>query len=381
MYVTLTGARNNAGDFLIRERALKLLAHFRPDRPVLNLNAWQPIKDADMERINAAKALILCGGPSARAHMVPTYDLPRERLERIKVPIVTMGVGWKHASGRWSAIASTRPNAETGALLARLASDGLTNSVRDLEAKEFLSRGGVERVSATGCPALCAEPEGLSTHARSASGPVVISPGVLARREDFGFRRQFRDVLDLAASTFRRDRIVVAFHHATSPTEYASAYGAGIGVPDLELRRSVEASGFTAVDISGSEKAMIDLYSSASLHVGYRVHAHILCTSLRIPSVLLAEDARGFGVGRLLGGWVLPAIDTRSHKRSPLGRIAARLVRARSLPTESPEAATLPCLAEALTSFATGDLSLYEASWNRATQLRQRMQAFLSSLP
>ena len=38
-YVTLTGSRNNAGDFLIRHRAHNLLRDLRPDRDIVDMDS------------------------------------------------------------------------------------------------------------------------------------------------------------------------------------------------------------------------------------------------------------------------------------------------------------------------------------------------------
>jgi hypothetical protein len=114
---------------------------------------------------------------------------------------------------------------------------------------------------------------------------------------------------------------------------------------------------------------MIDLYANCLLHIGFRVHSHLLCTSLRRPSILLAEDSRGFGAGRLLGGWVIPAIE-------PLA--------AAELPAEAPQDASKGVehmLKEAVSSFLANDLSLFRAPWDRVSLLRGRTIDFLKALP
>lgn len=40
-YVILTGSKNNAGDFLIKYRAMMLFEKFRPDREIIDYNAWE----------------------------------------------------------------------------------------------------------------------------------------------------------------------------------------------------------------------------------------------------------------------------------------------------------------------------------------------------
>lgn len=49
---------------------------------------------------------------------------------------------------------------------------------------------------------------------------------------------------------------------------------------------------------------MIDQYSKSDLHVGYRVHAHILASSISKPSILIAEDGRGKGLYQVIGGLI-----------------------------------------------------------------------------
>lgn len=385
MYVTITGARNNSGDFLIRARALSLLARVRPDREIHNLNSWEKIEDAQIEVINSSKALILAGGPSIRHSMVPTYDLPKEKLEKIKVPIVTLGTGWKHPSGSWSAVKSTRPTDGTVHLLSRIAADGLLNSVRDLEAKAFMRWQGVGNVLATGCPALFAGPDEGNAAAWTPSGAakIVISVGVLSRLAGSGFEKQFKDMVDIACDAFSKQSIVVAFHHAVDSDRYAAAYAQSGEAPDLRMLRWVESKGLEIVDISGGEQGMIDLYASCSLHIGYRVHAHILCTSLSIPSILIAEDSRAFGVARLVGGWVIPAFEEARNSQLLNSRILNRLrtQETQKLKTYSANPGMNTMLEEAIASFEADELARFEESWRRAAELRSRMLTFLNALP
>jgi hypothetical protein len=67
--------------------------------------------------------------------------------------------------------------------------------------------------------------------------------------------------------------------------------------------------------------ALLDHYASTDLHVGYRLHAHILTSSLSKPSLLLAEDGRGTAFKEVLGGVVVRAHDARP---TPVARMALR---------------------------------------------------------
>jgi len=370
MYVTLTGPRNNAGDFLIRQRALAILARVRPDRPVHNLNSWESIDESRLDTINAAKALILCGGPAVRPRMVPPYDLPPDKLKRIKVPIVTMGLGWNHKDGTWNAVTRATPTPETRCLLARIRADGLANSVRDVEAAVFMGKEGVDNVMVTGCPTLFGE-DALDTLPKTVrdATQVVVSAGVLSRCEGSEFEQQFHIIVEFVCRNFGVENVTVAFHHATDPAAYAAAYGSGVAVADQALHRWVVGKGIAWRDISGTAQSMLDLYGNCRLHIGFRVHAHLLCTSLQRPSILLAEDSRGFGAGRLLGGWVIPAIEAQTAvvTQEEVSQEASRGLQ--------------HMLQEAVASFVADDLSLFRAPWERASLLRNRMTQFLRLLP
>src|SRR5690606_32660316 len=130
-YVLLTGAKNNAGDFLIRERAIALLRRLRPDRELVNLDGWRPITDEQLELVNGAEALLLTGGPSVRPNMRPGVYSLRSRLEDIEVPITTLGVGWRSASGDWPRTRKVVFSPQSRELLDRMTHDGLSLSVRD----------------------------------------------------------------------------------------------------------------------------------------------------------------------------------------------------------------------------------------------------------
>lgn len=152
-YILLTGSKNNAGDFLIKHRAKALFIHERPDRDVVDFNAWEPLDQKKLEQVNKASALILMGGPSLRYEMYPGIYRLTENLADIKVPVTLMGVGWKSASGRWQDTYRYPFSAGSMQLLERAERSGLPVSVRDYHSLNSLRFNGVRNVIMTGCPA------------------------------------------------------------------------------------------------------------------------------------------------------------------------------------------------------------------------------------
>jgi len=101
-YVILTGSKNNAGDFLIKYRAMELFKKLRPDRYIIDFNAWAEFDSKKLQVVNESRALIHVGGPSLQKNMRTTIYSMTTNLNDIKVPIITMGIGWKSLTGKWS---------------------------------------------------------------------------------------------------------------------------------------------------------------------------------------------------------------------------------------------------------------------------------------
>lgn len=74
--------------------------------------------------------------------------------------------------------------------------------------------------------------------------------------------------------------------------------------------------GIDVKKISGSVEGFHS-YDDCSLHIGFRVHAHIYNLSRRNVSILINEDMRGEGINSTLG---LPSINCSDSKKSLLNR-------------------------------------------------------------
>ena len=153
-YVLLTGSKNNAGDYLIKYRAKALLNKHRPDRSLLDYDAWKPFTDEQLQTVNTSRALLLTGGPALQKDMYPKIYPMVDDLSRIKVPIITMGIGWKSPLGRWSDTYRYGLSDQTLELLDRISRSGYQSSVRDYHTLNLLQQRGYTDYIMTGCPAL-----------------------------------------------------------------------------------------------------------------------------------------------------------------------------------------------------------------------------------
>lgn len=287
MIVTICGAYKNAGDHLIGDRARALLrAHVDPDIVVLDRKA---IKTDDSELFRKARAVLLTGGPAYQREIYPTI-YPIE-LENIPCPVIPFGLGWKAPSTQAPIEFRFSPSGEK--FIRAVHNRIPCSSARDPLTVEVLGSLGVDNVIMTGCPAwydlsYLDEPYAFTDRVQKLvlSTPARIQPGT-------------RKLMLWLGKRFPNANRVLSFHHGLLPALNKS----GIKRAADFARLSFEAMryGWQVESLAGSLEKLETVYSSADLHIGYRVHAHLFCLSRRIPSILINEDSRGAGQACALG--------------------------------------------------------------------------------
>ena len=314
-YVILTGSKNNAGDYLIKYRAKELFASIRPDREIVDVNAWEQVDNATLNIINSADALILMGGPALQKNMVPNIYPLLSDLTKIKVPICLMGVGWKSLNGDWADSQNYPLSSQTLALLNRINNDGLYSSVRDFHSLNVLNKASVKKAIMTGCPATYVQdkfnvriPESLNIR------KVGFSLGVSFLDSKEMKIQMEKTILSLKDYFKDNCKFEVVFHHSTK-NDFLNTHNATkhhlkghLAFIDWLKKHKIE-----FVDISGSAENLIEYYSSCDLHIGYRVHAHIFMNSISKHSILIAEDGRGKALRNVFGGAVVDAFQIVSN--------------------------------------------------------------------
>ncbi len=207
-----------------------------------------------------------------------------------------MGVGWKSESGTWRHSRDYRFTSDSLKLIHRAAESGHFSSVRDYHSENVLRHHGMTNVVTTGCPALFADQSERAAERPTTIRSVGFSLGV-SFLDSKRMRDQMRDIILKLSDQLAAPRFVVAFHHSL-----AGGFLATNGASNEHLTRHREFAGWLTeqgieyADISGSAERMIDFYSQMDLHIGYRVHAHILMTSLSKNLILLADAGCGIVV-------------------------------------------------------------------------------------
>lgn len=297
-YILLTGGKNNAGDFLIKTRAKGLLKKYRPDRAFVDLDGWKPLTEEQIELINQSEALILTGGPSLQPQdRIRTLIYPlTDPLSRIKVPILTFGAGYKGSQGSWEETLTYNFSRKSLQLLQRINESGFQSSVRDYHTLHTLRAKGFNNFLMTGCPALYdTKTEKIGSYAHTEIKKVGFSLGVsykLNKSMDETMKKLITELKNLYDN-----KLIIYFHHK-------------IKMDDPAEKNSVnwlKSNNIEFKDISGDSEKLMTEYSSCDLHLGFRVHAHIFCSSIGKPSILLSEDGRAVALKEVLSGLIFKA--------------------------------------------------------------------------
>jgi len=305
-YVILTGSKNNAGDFLIKHRAKALFASYREDRKIIDFNAWEAFDEDKLRIVNESKALILMGGPSLQYNMRPNIYKMTKDLDAIKVPIISMGIGWKSMNGTWHDTYDYRLNESTLALLERINNSGYLSSVRDYHTLNSIQFKNYNHFIMTGCPAYYDKAYIDKKPTLNAIEKVAFSLGV-SFVESKAMEKLIKENILYCKSLYKDKNFEVVFHHSLDREAFLATHNATTKHVQKhnKFAQWLETENISYVDISGSAENLMDYYASIDLHIGYRVHAHIFMNSISKFSILISEDGRAKATHKVIGGIVL----------------------------------------------------------------------------
>jgi len=294
-FIVLSGAVKNIGDFLIFDRATKLLKKYVTD----NLVEYQRGASFEdhLDVINNSRGIIICGGPGYASDMYPMiYPLVSD-LRNLKVPIIPFGLGWsgkpKNAPEKFQFSEKSR------LFLDFIEQNSGIYSCRDEITEAVLHREKYSNVVMTGCPVWYDIPSFGKEFTRKKE----IKKIVFTTPADIRLFGQTLRIIKMLRRQFRESEVIVSFHRGISRDKYTGFKSSGIYTAESVYSKLL---GLKVVDVSYDLKK-IDFYNDCDLHVGFRVHAHLYFLSKRLPSVLISEDGRGSGMAKTFG---LPDFDS-----------------------------------------------------------------------
>jgi hypothetical protein len=309
MFIVLTGAKKNVGDFLIRDRSLKLLKFLKPEEEFLELNSWESLDDR-VEVINKSKGLIICGGPGYKQDMYPNVYPLVSNLDDIKVPIYILGAGWYGITGDHEVMENYKYTDQARSLLVKVSqNNGI--SCRDYYTKRVLELNQMKPVNMTGCPVMY-NLDYLNTKIRK---PSELKTIVFTTPQDPLYANQCIRLMESLKNGFSEAKIYASFHRGTGRDQDT---GMLEGIHLEKMAQAAEKLGLEVIDTS-YDLDKLNFYSETDFHIGYRVHAHLYFLSERKPSLLINEDGRGTGFCNLLN---LEGIN--AYKSNSIGNISTK---------------------------------------------------------
>ena len=288
MYILLSGAKKNAGDFLIFNRAKALLEEHL-DEDLTIYKRWEKL-DHKLEIVNSSKGVIICGGPGYGERFYPGIYPLTNPLDKIEVPIVPFGLGWSGLPLDFKEFSFTESSKKA---IKEIHSNIDESSVRDVLTLKILSRNKINNVVLTGCPAWYS----LDSINNDFIPPENIRKIVITIPAKIKFSYQTIRLFHLIKRLFPKTQVLCSFHRGIKKDQYVRRR---ISYVYQLLESYAKLLGFRTIDMSYSAEKL-ELYRDFDLHIGYRVHSHIFFMSIKKPSFLLHEDGRGKGLSLTIG--------------------------------------------------------------------------------
>jgi hypothetical protein len=257
--------RVNIGDGLILDSCERLIGA----RAAHHLSSRAPLGGEEIERINGSRFAIVAGANSLRDDFEPIAGLTVATLERVRVPVILIGIGLYGVAARQRGLAPAG-RALVEALLERFP----LLSVRCDASQSYLCAAvphHAEHVLMTSCPvAFPIDGVDYGFARKQVYDHLVVT---LTDRADV--ERQLPILLD-APKCFRARRRTLALHQDFGNRPLEELAGK-LGYDCLATSRHED---FTA------------LYKDSDVHVGTRVHGHLKALSMGSVSFLCPFDLR-----------------------------------------------------------------------------------------
>jgi len=293
----------NVGDGFILDSAVRLIGA----RPVAAFSSRTPLSDQAIERINANRCVVAVGANTLKDdfELTPTFD--RGTLERIRVPVVLMGVG------HYGVAEVTRGLSRASQDLFRAFLERFAfMSVRCEASRRYVAQALPEmedRIVMTSCPvvhAVDAIDRGFERKNEYQQLVVTVT--------DRAFLEAQLPIVQAAPGAFPAKRRILALHQ-----NYAN-----VQLGDFARRLGYE------VFTSPNHQDFLQLYRATDVHFGNRVHAHLKCLSLGIVSFCTPFDLRQAYFAESLDYPLIQRIPDPLFASYDFARAAARRDRSRS---------------------------------------------------
>lgn len=284
----------NGGDFLFAKYIKNILLDEYGDIEFIFDDAFREFSE---EEIRGYSAILISGGPAYDNRLMTHDYFPFLRdAFKLKVPVAIVGAGVYGKTGVVTDIYSYQFSQESLEILRNIERQGGFLGCRDFVSMEVLQNNGLSNLVMTGCP-VWYDKAYFGVYSKPdmcAPKKIMISdPGVTKEKsQQISRAKQTCQVIDYIQNKFPGAKIEFTFNNGIK-TKYSTEC-------NEYIMRFLEENGITWYNLQ-KHAELFSVYDDADLHIGFRVHSHLYCLAHRIPSILIEEDRRGFGMNDVLG--------------------------------------------------------------------------------
>lgn len=292
----------NVGDKLIEHAVKQIVEAERGETDFFTIFREESFDD-HLDQINDSDAVLLPAFAIRDLPLRPETYRFTEDLSDIDPPLVPVGSNYNVYPGDERTRSEINYTSETKAVLEHIGGQVEWFSCREQYTCAVLERHGIDNTLMTGDPAWF-DPDriGEKMHRPDEIEQLVFTPPLSPY-----YVEQAEAVIEMLSTLFPDARSVLSLHLGDKDTtdddssaENSAALSEEVTEKNRRLRDVAVGCGFDIVDASG-DLSNIGFYEDCDLHVGYECHAHASFIRRRLPSVLVAEDARGVGFADTLG--------------------------------------------------------------------------------
>lgn len=272
----------NSGDAFIEDAVKRIVKADEFVRfPLLH-----PLNDDHLKGINDCDTAIICGTNLYQSHFPCSLNL--ENLDRIRVPVVPMGIGASAPIGQL-------PKMGKGSrrIVKKLHKKCSVSSVRDPASYKFLKSIGVRNTRLTACPVLF---HGLTPPEfdLSSEGPFTLTPRARLLHVDSALGERQRESLQYLCKRYRPNLVIQSPHDQNIASQLTNMYGVRIVKDNLW---------------------QADVYVKEAVKTratfGFRLHFGMLALSYGRPAHFVAHDSRVSEFCEMMGLLYFPIQDFR----------------------------------------------------------------------
>ena len=352
------------------KEAKDLIAYHKPGIEIIDISRYESLDDK-LELINSSNGVILAGGPGYRKNMYPSIFKLTNNLNDIKVPIISMAMGWRGFPGDDENVYKYSYDNKSMEFLKRSSNDYYLGC-RDYLTARTLENNGLTNTLMTGCVAWY----DMEYVNKEYIIDDKVESVVFSNPAEIKNTKQAIKVINLIKKKYPNAKLYCAFHRGINVDEFTSREEAKAM---LLLKEEAEKIGYEILDLSHNLDSM-KIYDETDLHIGYRVHAHIYCISHHKKSILIEEDGRGRGVNEAMGLYGVKArqrvlsIPSISHKNK--NKILNKL-----LSKTSENSNAIDNLSNYIDELKASKYKNIEVAFVTVRNTYKQMEKFLNSLP